>query len=97
MRTTPDFIADMTKHAKSTDFACFVRNYTSNAVRLAIPFGTLEAHPKMLKEAHARMVATNRERYAARPDPPRQAAADPEPARPESVVQTQPIDDDWRS
>ena len=41
MRTTPDFITGMRKHARSTEFACYVRNYTGNAVRLDIPFGTL--------------------------------------------------------
>jgi hypothetical protein len=28
MRTTPDFLAGMAKHARATDFACHVRNYT---------------------------------------------------------------------
>ena len=65
---TPDFITGMTKRAKATEFACHVRNHTGNAVRLTIPFGTLEAAPKMSKAEHERLIATNRERFAAGPN-----------------------------
>ena len=46
MRTTPDFIAGMAKHAKSTEFACYVRNYTNNAVRLKFLSAPLSGHPR---------------------------------------------------
>jgi TraM recognition site of TraD and TraG/Type IV secretion-system coupling protein DNA-binding domain len=55
MRTTPDFITGMAKHARSTDFACYVRNYTSNAVRLDIPFGILERAPMMTDAQQAQL------------------------------------------
>jgi hypothetical protein len=54
----------MQKHSRSTEFACAVRNYTANAIRLKIPFGTLEAAPKMTSDAHERLVGQNRQRYA---------------------------------
>jgi hypothetical protein len=74
MRTTPDFITGMTKRARSTEFACYVRNYTANAVRLEIPFGALERASKMSPTEQAQLLARNRDRYAAQPEEPRPAA-----------------------
>lgn len=104
MRTSPDFITGMTKRGKSTEFACYVRNYTGNAVRLTIPFGTLESEPRMTTDEHARLIARNRERYAIDPGQPRPVAAgaDLSPsagAAAQNVVPTTPsnVPDDWRS
>jgi hypothetical protein len=65
MRTSTDFIGATRKRASSTEFACYVRNLTGTAVRLTVPFGTIEDAPRMNKEAHARMIAANRASYAA--------------------------------
>lgn len=77
MRTTPDFITGMTKRARSTEFACYVRNYTASAVRLTFPFGALEAAPTMSPEEAADLVMRNRRRYAAWRDQPRLDPTDP--------------------
>lgn len=98
MRTTPDFLAGMVKHARATDFACYVRNYTANAVRLNIPFGTLEAAATMSADNHSRLIAANRERYATARDKPRPAANDPEQTPPAATVAAErAASDDWRS
>jgi Type IV secretion-system coupling protein DNA-binding domain len=101
MRTTPDFLAGMAKHAKATDFACYVRNYTANAVRLTIPFGALEAAAKMTAEDHSRLIAVNRQRYAAGRDEPRPVAYEGEHSSPTAVpvpaAAETAISDDWRS
>jgi hypothetical protein len=98
MRTTPDFITGMAKHSRSTEFACYVRNYTVNAVRLEIPFGTLEQAPKMTPTEQAQLVARNRERYAAERDQPRPAAAEPGTTPgPTAPASPPPPTDDWRS
>ncbi|HLH96801.1 MAG TPA: type IV secretory system conjugative DNA transfer family protein [Xanthobacteraceae bacterium] len=68
MRTTSEFVADMKKLQRSTEFACFVRNYTGSAVRLRIPFGALERAPRMTGTEHANMIAKNRDRYTAAKD-----------------------------
>ncbi|HTV28328.1 MAG TPA: hypothetical protein VMF32_11150 [Xanthobacteraceae bacterium] len=60
MRTTPDFISSTRKHEASTDFACYVRNVTDTAVKLRIPFGTLEAAPRMSGDVLAELLARNR-------------------------------------
>ena len=70
MRTTPDFISGMTKRNRSTEFACYVRNYTGSAVRLQIPFGALEAAPEMSKAAEKALITKNRERYSVLPNEP---------------------------
>ena len=64
MRSTSDFITSMQKHQRSTEFACYVRNCTSNALRLEIPFGALEKAPQLSTAQHAALIAENRRRYA---------------------------------
>jgi hypothetical protein len=77
MRTTSEFIGEMHKLAHSTEFACFVRNYTGSAVRLKIPFGALEKAPRMSAEDHAQLIARNHHRYATfQKEPP--AGTDPD-------------------
>jgi hypothetical protein len=98
MRTTPDFITGMAKHAKSTEFACYVRNYTANAIRLEIPFGALEGAARMTAEQQAQVIAGNRRRYAAEQDQPRPAAAEPGSAPSPAAPASSPLpSDDWRS
>jgi hypothetical protein len=75
MRTDANFIMSMQKQNRSTEFACHVRNMTSKAVRLRVPFGTLEDAPQMSAAQHARLVATNTARYAARHDEASEAPA----------------------
>jgi len=100
MRTSAEFISSTRKRDHSTEFACYVRNMTENAVKLSIPFGTLEAAPRMSREALADLLVRNRERYAAGPDTPRPAATDldePRPA-PSQVSSAEANNaDDWRS
>jgi hypothetical protein len=94
MRTSAEFIASMKKRAKSTEFACYVRNYTENAVRLEIPFGALEKAPKMTEEAHREVVARSRARFGVRSTTSDKDAAEPEPKpspqRDEEVTIPQP-------
>ena len=52
------------KNAKPAEFAAYVRNETSTAIRLKIPFGTMEAAPKMTPEQHRRLIASTRRRYS---------------------------------
>ncbi len=85
MRTTPDFLAGIAKHAKASDFACYVRNYTANAVRLTVPFGALERASKMSAAQHAAVIAGNRNRYAVEREPPRPDANGHERPRPNAA------------
>ena len=67
MRTSNEFIASMRKGAKSTEFAAYVRNETPTAVRIEVPFGTMEAAPRMSNSEHRRLIERNRARYSADP------------------------------
>jgi hypothetical protein len=107
MRTGADFITSMKKQDRSTEFACYVRNYTNNAVRLEIPFGSLERSPKMSAAEHATLIERNRERYAIRRDPSRPAANEPDQSPPaaaapvatgaETTAANTTDAEDWRS
>jgi hypothetical protein len=101
MGTTHEFVAGVRKRGHETDFASYVRNLTPAAITLTVPFGTLEAAPCMTDAALARVIARNRERYAASLGAPRQTSTSPDPPRPVAAVNTDTADldaaDDWRS
>ncbi len=93
MRTTPEALLALRKHARASEFACFIRNETPNAVRLTIPFGAIEEAPAMDAAANKRLRENNRRRVAVAliappvaarttppPLPPTQPAAQPKPA-----------------
>jgi len=96
MRTANDFISSMRKREKSTEFAAYVRNETPTAVRLEVPFGTMEAAPRMSNEAYRRLIQRNRAKYSADAEDPERAADPP----PKPRAQLQPDDEirpstDW--
>jgi len=64
MQTKPEVILSAKKRKKHTQFACYVRNLTEQPLLLKIPFGTLEAMPKMTEQARQQMLAANRQRVA---------------------------------
>jgi hypothetical protein len=55
----------MRKHAKHTEFACFVRNITPSPLRLTVPFGTIENRPRLSEAEYEELLALNRSRYCA--------------------------------
>jgi hypothetical protein len=99
MRTSAEFISSMQKHARSTEFACSVRSTTGNALRLEIPFGSLEAAPTMSDDERRRLLEENRQRYAASRDRPRPAATSTDQPRPDAgaVASAAEQEEDWRS
>jgi hypothetical protein len=70
MRTTPTFILDQHKIKNATQFACYVRNMTPNALSLTIPFGALEREPTMTDAAYGRLEEENRLRVSVAPSEP---------------------------
>jgi hypothetical protein len=60
LRCTPEFIDSQPKGC----FAAAVRNMTSSAVSLRIPFGHLEAQPRMTQGQFEALRSTMRQRYA---------------------------------
>ena len=102
MRTNSEFLIgqrkDRSAPSRWTQFACHIRNYTSNALSLEVPLGSLEQLEMMDAAALARVKALNRSRYAAPaaiapPDPPPPATAQHDEPRPAatSPVAPQPV------
>lgn len=60
MRTTPDFIESQSRGC----FAAHVRNFTSNAVSLRIPFGVLEDQERMTASERSSLRDRMRAQYA---------------------------------
>lgn len=70
-RTTPEFIRSMTNTDREyTEFAAYVRNVTPQAIKLTIPYGTLENEPRMSDAAYAALRERNRARFAPKAIPP---------------------------
>lgn len=65
MRTSPDMLLALKKTKHESEFACYLRNETPHAIRLTVPFLTLESAPRMSEAAYRRMRALNRDRIAA--------------------------------
>ena len=67
------------KNAKPAEFAAYIRNETPTAIRLKIPFGTMEAAPKMTPGQHRRLIASTRRRYSSDPESEDQVTVPPPP------------------
>ena len=65
MRTSAEFLLSMRKRKTESDFACYVRNVTDNAIKLTLPFLRAEREPKMTEQSRAALLARNRVATAA--------------------------------
>ncbi len=65
MRCDPDFVQSMRKRATQTEFACFVRNLTSQAIPVLVPLGFAEQLPTLTDAQYEVLIAANRARYCA--------------------------------
>src|SRR4051812_43578108 len=65
MGCEPEYLQQMRKRDTYTEFACYIRNVTPRPVRLPIPFGQMEAWPRMSDAELAFLLAQNRQRYCA--------------------------------
>ena len=74
MRTSAEYLLSRKKHATESEFACYVRNWTSQAVSVRVPLGVLEREESLGEEAAEKLVLANRRRYSAPPDLPEYAA-----------------------
>jgi hypothetical protein len=75
MGCEPAFLRSMRKGAKTTEFACMVKDYTSSPVRITIPLDAMETQPKIDPVILEALKEANRRRYCAnlkdrRPDGP---------------------------
>ena len=64
MRSEPEFIHGMRKRKDETQFACFVRNLTPQAIRVSVPLGYVERLPTISDAEYGTLIEANRKRYA---------------------------------
>jgi len=93
MRTKPEFL----EHQPRGSFGMFVRNTTAQAISIKVPFGVMEAMPRMSHQEQDHIRDLMRERYSATPQPPTPGIPDPNPPPPGKPVpetKTPPVDND---
>ena len=68
METTPEFLKaqrrDGSEPPQWTQLACYVRNYTPQAVSITVPFYSLEHMPQMTDEEHRALLERNKARVS---------------------------------
>jgi hypothetical protein len=65
MRSEPEFIQGMRKRPKRTEFACYVKNLTPQAIAVSVPLGQVEAERTIAADAYKELIALNRTAYSA--------------------------------
>lgn len=89
METQPEFIQAQRRDRAETpqwaQFACYVRNYTDQAISLTLPFYKLENMERMSDEAHAALAERNQRRVSSVSVPAPKTPEQP-PAAPETPI-----------
>jgi|SRR5687767_8267818 hypothetical protein len=67
-QTTVAFLQAMRKRHQHTEFACFIKNVTGQPVQLSVPFGQMEARPRIEEAELEELLEQNRARFAASDD-----------------------------
>lgn len=70
LRCQSDFLLSQKKNAAHTEFGCYIKNYTANAISVRIPLGYVDELPAIDAAAYKQLLAANRERYTAPPEVP---------------------------
>ena len=63
VRCEPEFVQGMRKHGKTTEFACWVKNTTPQAIKLNVPLGVVNGMPRIDLTAYGLLIGANRARY----------------------------------
>lgn len=79
MHSEADFLQSMRKRKDATDFACYVRHFTPQALRVTVSLGRIEELPAMSWQEHQVLLQRNRERHCV----PMEEAVRRRPAIPE--------------
>ena len=64
-RVEASFLLDQKKRDDYTSFACYVRNFTNQALSVRIPLGYVEALPTMSSESYEKLLRRSRDEYSA--------------------------------
>lgn len=69
-RTDAQFLLGQKKRGNHTEFACYVKNFTSKALSISIPLGYVENMPTLDDDDYAELLEKNREAYSVSPEIP---------------------------
>ncbi|OIR03580.1 AAA-like domain protein [mine drainage metagenome] len=69
-RVDASFLLAQKKRSEHTEFVCFVRNFTNQALSVRIPLGYVEALPTMSDESYEKLLWRSRAEYSAPPIEP---------------------------
>ena len=69
-RVDASFLLAQRKRNEHTEFACYVRNFTNQALSVRIPLGYVDALPTVSDESYAKLRRRSREEYSAPPIEP---------------------------
>lgn len=63
MRCSPDFIHETRKRENHTEFACWVKHVTPQAIKVSVPLGSVERLPVIPDAEYQALIEANRRRY----------------------------------
>lgn len=66
-RCDADFLLGQKKNRTQTEFACYVRNYTTHALSVSVPLGYVDGLSMLRAREFAELLETNRDRYSDEP------------------------------
>ncbi len=89
-RTSADFLLSQKKRGDHTEFACYVKNFTSKALSVSIPLGYMENMPTLGADEYAVLLDRNRQAYSVKPEIPEIEAPVAALRRTEKPVAAQP-------
>jgi Type IV secretion-system coupling protein DNA-binding domain len=78
MNCDPEFLQNMRKAKRYTQFACYVRNHTRRPIAVTVPLGQMEKQAKLTSVQVEQVLAENRRRYGATGDGTRARVAEGE-------------------
>lgn len=88
-RADANFLLGMKKGKEQTEFACYVKNYTTKALAVSIPLGFVENQPRITAFQYEALIERNRELYSEPPLIPEEIAfPESKPAKPETETTT---------
>lgn len=93
-RTDAQFLLGQKKRGNHTEFACYVKNFTSKALSVSIPLGYVENMPTLDEDDYAELLEKNREVYSVEPEIPEIEAPFVQPKRaekPETIRLKAPV------
>lgn len=97
-RVDAAFLLAQKKRNEHTEFACYVRNFTNQALSVRIPLGYVEALPTMSRDAYEELLSRSRAEYSAPPieptfDRPQTVQKTKVPRRAEPIQRVEPQDE----